>query len=130
MFNEVTIDELKPAMRVGRDVLQGGALLVQAGATLSDPVINVLRKRGVVEIIVDSGEAPVELGEPRVGDGTTRIKKHQELGQRATERFLVMCEVLKQQFSGHEEDEIMRELLMAAHRFWRARIASEFAHAR
>jgi|GEM_PF-5032432 len=126
MFDEIEIDELKPGMRVGRDVLQGGALLVHAGTLLSDPVINVLRKRGVEEIIIESSDVDVPDYVPS-NDRTTRITCQHDLGQRATERFLKVCETLKQQFKGMEEDVIMAPLMMSAHRFWRMRIANEYA---
>jgi len=117
MLMPVNISDLRPGMRIARDVAFRGSILAGEGVIVDDQLIEMLQARGIEEVIVASED------EPQVDEDTAKVsalieRSRGTLSPRATQTLTKAMSRLDLLFRGYETDPVMAKLKAAGLRFW------------
>lgn len=120
----VSIDDLQAGMIVARDVIdQRGAMLMQNGAALTSQMIEILKKRGIEEVLITTPEEESKRRATQALEAATiRARRETALTAKATEKLNIALAMLDEQFMGMNEDEIMVAVKTAAVEYWQGQM--------
>lgn len=125
MPEAVQSEKLEVDMEVVRDVMHGGALLIQAGTILTAQLITSIQRREIEEVIVSCKDDKLRKHTDKITDILSEARGNMSKG--ATDKFEKMLVRIDAMFFGLEEDVVMGPLKLAAVIHWKNSYNEEHA---